>query len=273
VVSGRNIARAASRDIRVTSGPPFPPEQVDQRWGYEWASEDCHGWKPLEEFRVVQQVELTDKPFWVSEHRARRYRCPTTGKIITAPLPGDVVRSGLVGPRLSALLAHLIRDIAFLTTLPDPVTKRWGEKLLREAKQLFRTWHCREKLTKPEAERQLRRRHDAFLTLANRPPPRSETRKLTDRMRMHRREYFTFLDLPDFEPTNNGTERAHRFVVIDRKVTQGTRGVAGRRWCERIWTTVATCTQQHRSALRFLHDAVLAYVLRTPAPSLLPQIP
>jgi len=169
--------------------------------------------------------------------------------------------------------AHLIRDIAFLTTLPDPVTKRWGEKLLREAKKLFRTWHRRGKLTKPQADRQLRRRRDAFLALTNRPPPRNETRKLAERLRVHRREYFTFLELPEVEPTNNGTERAHRFVVIDRKITQGTRGFAGRRWCERIWTTVATCTQQHRSAFRFLHDAVLAYLLRAPAPSLLPQIP
>jgi len=387
---------------------PFPPEDVDLSWVYEWAPQDCRGWKPLEEFRVVQQVELADKPLQVIEYRARRYRCSTTGKIITAPLPEEVVRSGLVGPRLSALLAylkgachlsygslrkflaeigglrlstgqlvkvvmkasaaladcheqlratlpgqerlgvdetghpearrnlwtwcfhvpgpqpfswftidpsrgsevlkrvlgeefrgvlhcdyfsayrkyladtevsvqfcwaHLIRDIAFLTTLPDRVTKRWGEKLLRETKRLFRTWHRRGKLTKLQAERQLNRRREAFLALANRPPPRSETRKLAERLRVHRREYFTFLDMPDVEPTNNGTERAHRFVVIDRKVMQGTRGIAGRRWCERIWTTVATCAQQHRSAFRFLHDAVLAYLLRAPAPSLHSQTP
>jgi RHS repeat-associated protein len=32
--------------------------------------------------------------------------------------------------------AHLIRDIAFLTTRSDRATKRWGDKLLREAKRL-----------------------------------------------------------------------------------------------------------------------------------------
>jgi hypothetical protein len=28
------------------------------------------------------------------------------------------------------------------------------------------------------------------------------------------REHFTFLILPNVEPTNNGTERARRFVVV-----------------------------------------------------------
>jgi len=31
------------------------------------------------------------------------------------------------------------------------------------------------------------------------------------------------------EPTNNAMEQRFRFVVIDRKTTQGTRGEAGRR--------------------------------------------
>ena len=42
-----------------------------------------------------------------------------------------------------------------------------------------------------------------------------------------------------------------RFVVIDRKITQGTRGQAGRSWCERIWTVLATCAQRGRSAYLF----------------------
>ncbi len=39
------------------------------------------------------------------------------------------------------------------------------------------------------------------------------------------------------------------FVVIDRHITQGSRSEAGQRWLERIWTIVATCTQQS-TALR-----------------------
>jgi len=46
--------------------------------------------------------------------------------------------------------------------------------------------------------------------------------------------------------------KASRFVVIDRLVTQGTCGEKGRRWCERIWTVIATCVQQGRSVFNFL---------------------
>ena len=36
------------------------------------------------------------------------------------------------------------------------------------------------------------------------------------------------------EPTNNVAEQALRHCVVDLKVTQGTRGEAGKRWCERV---------------------------------------
>jgi transposase len=54
-------------------------------------------------------------------------------------------------------------------------------------------------------------------------------------------------------------------------VTQGTRSEAGDRWCERIWTVIATCGQQGRSVFEYLSAAVTADFHRTEAPSLLPQ--
>jgi hypothetical protein len=56
---------------------------------------------------VVQQVELPEKLFYVTEHRARRYRCVRTGRIVTAPLPAEVTKAGLMGPRLSTLACYL----------------------------------------------------------------------------------------------------------------------------------------------------------------------
>jgi hypothetical protein len=64
---------------------------------------------------------------------------------------------------------------------------------------------------------------------------------LADRFKKHGDSYFTFLTTPGVEPTNNRTEQAIRHVVIDRRITQGTRGHRGQRWCERAWTTLATC--------------------------------
>jgi hypothetical protein len=85
--------------------PPFPPEQVDQTCVYEWTTVPA-GWKPLRRFRVVQQVELVEKPYRVNEHRARRYRNLHTGQVRAARLPEEVRRGGLLGPRLTALVAY-----------------------------------------------------------------------------------------------------------------------------------------------------------------------
>jgi transposase len=73
------------------------------------------------------------------------------------------------------------------------------------------------------------------------------------------------------EPTNNLAEQAIRFVVLDRVVTQGTRSAAGNRWCERIWTAVATCTQQGRSVFDFLYACVVAHLAGQTGPSLLAE--
>jgi transposase len=75
------------------------------------------------------------------------------------------------------------------------------------------------------------------------------------------------------EPTNNLAEQAIRFVVIDRQITQGTRSETGRNWSERIWTTLATCTQQGRNVFGFLHQTILAHFHGQPPPSLLPNAP
>ena len=109
-----------------------------------------------------------------------------------------------------------------------------------------------------------------FLRQVRRPPDRNEAWTLADRFRKHGDSYFTFLTTPGVEPTNNLTEQAIRFVVIDRKITQGTRGDRGQRWCERIWTLLATCAQQGRSAFEFLVDSITAHWLDLPKPSLLP---
>jgi len=170
-------------------------------------------------------------------------------------------------------LAHLIRDVKFLTTLSDRVTKRYGERLLEQLRSLFRIIHRRESMKSTTFERALQRARQNILQVAKRPPPRIEAQNIADRFRQHGHAYFQFITTPGIEPTNNLAERAIRFVVIDRKVTQGTRGDAGRRWCERIWTTIASCGQQGRSVFEFLERAVHAHFARRPIPSLLCRSP
>lgn len=386
---------------------PFPPERVDHAWVYEWP-EPGPDWEPLDEFRTVQQVELVEKLFEVTEHRARLYRSRTTGEVIAAPLPQDVRLAGLVGPRLTALLAfqkgachmsytsiqtflgdvlglplstgqiakiiqkasvalgpshaeleaalpwqpvmnidetghpengrrlwtwgfhvpgphgftwfhidptrstevlyeflgetfsgvigcdyysvyrkfldetdavmqfcwaHLIRDVKFLTTLSDPVTRRYGQKLLTKIKCLFRIWHRRERMPQEKWERAAQRAAEAVLKRARRAPLRSEAQNIAQRFRDYPANYFTFLKVPGVEPTNNSMEQRMRFVAIDRKITQGTRGERGRRWCERMWTALATCVQRGRSAFQFLYQSIVAYFSGHTPPSLLAMPP
>ena len=90
------------------------------------------------------------------------------------------------------------------------------------------------------------------------------------RFRKHGEAYFTFITTPEIGPTNNAVEQALRFVVMDRRATQGTRSHKGRTFCERIWTVVGTCRMNNRSIFGYLCEAVTAWSKGLPAPSLLP---
>ena len=94
---------------------------------------------------------------------------------------------------------------------------------------------------------------------------------LANRFRKHGESYLRFITTPGVEPTNNLAEQAIRFVVIDRKITQGTRSEKGQRWLERIWTMMATCAQTGRSVCAFLQDSLSAYFGGEANPSLLPD--
>lgn len=98
--------------------------------------------------------------------------------------------------------AHLIRGVKYLVTLPDPVTRRFGGKLLATIKILFRTWHRREQTPADRWQREADRAKQSVLKVARRPPWRSERQNIAERF---------------------------RFVVIDRKITQGAHGPIRRR--------------------------------------------
>jgi len=383
--------------------PPFGPEQLDAVWDYTLeACPMCGGvlQNARRRPRIVQQVELIDKPVHVAEHRALMYWCPCCQRHHEAVLPPEVVKAGLVGPRLTALaaylkggchasystvqaflrdvlgvplsrgqlarlvtkasaaldrpyeqlrtalpdqarlnidetghkdggdacwtwcfraelftlfkidpsrgsdvlvevlgqefagvigadyfsayrkymadfnvmvqfcLAHLIRDVKYLTTL-DKATANYGRRLLDQLRRLFKIIHRRDTMTPRKFERALQRARRNVLKVARRPPPRNEASNIAQRFRKHGDAYFRFITTPSVAPTNNLAEQAIRFVVIDRRVTQGTRSDAGQRWCERIWTTIATCAQQGRSVFDFLQRAIHAHLTGQPPPSLL----
>jgi transposase len=176
------------------------------------------------------------------------------------------------GVLLQFCLAHLIRDVKFLTTLPDARDRAYGERLREALRQLFGVIHRREQLSAAVFQSQLEAARAEVIRCGTRGVPETKpSRNLAKRLEKHGESYFRFLTTPGVEPTNNLAEQAIRFVVLDRLVTQGTRSEAGNRWCERIWTVIATCGQQGRSVFEYLHAAVVASFHQTEAPSLLPQ--
>jgi transposase len=171
-------------------------------------------------------------------------------------------------------LAHLIRDVKFLTTLPDARDRAYGERLREGLRALFGVIHRREQLGPRTFQKQLEAARDEVWRQATEGvPPTPHGRNMAKRFARHGEAYFEFVTTPEVEPTNNLAEQAIRFVVIDRLVTQGTRGEAGRRWCERIWTVIATCSQQGRSVFEYLSAAVAAAFHETAVPSLLSGAP
>jgi transposase len=384
----------------------FTEDELDYRITYELEEVDPKEWEALDEWDVVQQIELKESPVEITEHRARRYRNRLTGEVLSTGLPEEITAAGLVGPRLSAYiaflkgachmsytniqtlladvygvgistgqiakittrkvsaalaapyeelraalpeqnnlgidetghkddgqqhwtwcfrahafivfhiaesrgsnvleqmlgkafdgvincdyfsayrrfmkdssaimqfcLAHLIRDVKFLAEQNDKVTRNWANRMLEDFDTLFSLIHRREELTERYFQNTIEKLRDKLINRFKSAPDRPGVRDLRNRFKLHAKQFFTFVTTPGIEPTNNFTEQAIRYIVIDRKVTQGTRGDRGQRWCERIWTTLSTCDLQQRSAFKFLTQAVQAFFRGEAAPSLLPQAP
>jgi transposase len=175
------------------------------------------------------------------------------------------------GVLLQFCLAHLIRDVKSLTTLPDPRDRGYGERLREALRSLFAVIHRREKLSSEVFQRELEAARAEVLRCGTQEVPETRpSRNLAQRFETHGESYFRFVTTPGVEPTNNLAEQAIRFVVIDRLITQGTRSEVGNRWCERIWTVIASCVQQGRSLFSYLEAAVGAWFEGAEAPSLLP---
>jgi hypothetical protein len=180
-------------------------------------------------------------------------------------------------------IAHLIRDIKFLVTRPDAPTRAYGEKLLNAVKAIFKVIHRHEILAPDDFRAALEQAKTEIMRIGIDEVPsqldedgkekKREARNMAERFRKHGEAYFTFITTPRMDPTNNVAEQAIRFIVIDRHVTQGTRSAKGRRANERLWSVIATCALQGRSAFEFILQAVQADFHDEPAPSLLPEPP
>ena len=90
--------------------PAFSPEEIDEVREYRLnCCPDCGGAVSVgpKEARVVQQVELIERPIEIVEHRAEGCWCQRCKKVVYASLPATVQKGGLLGPELTALVGYL----------------------------------------------------------------------------------------------------------------------------------------------------------------------
>lgn len=168
-------------------------------------------------------------------------------------------------------LAHLIRDVKFLVDSNDASLKRYGTKILDALRELFHTIHQRDTMSADAFMAQLEKNKMAVIKAATGyVPVRSEALNMAKRFRENGQQYFTFITNPGVDPTNNCAEQAIRFVVIYRRVSQGTRSPRGSIACERFFTVIASCALQGRSAFAFIKQSLQHYFQSLPPPSLLP---
>ena len=183
------------------------------------------------------------------------------------------------GVLIQFCLAHLIREVKYRCEFPEPSVQRYGQALLTELRELFSTLHRRPELSQRAFALALATAEakvwDAALEPMLQPQHYPDGKVhglieiLAQRFCDHGEGYFRFITSPHIPPTNNSAEQAMRFVVMDRHMTQGTRSERGRNFCERLWTIMATCALQKRSAYHWMHEAILAHFNGQPAPSLL----
>ena len=178
--------------------------------------------------------------------------------------------------------AHIKRDLIAIAERCG-VSTAVGQRLLELEQQLFHQWHrCREgQISRQELQvltTPIRQAFEAKLKEVSElggtrgeKTPWSSTVGTCREMLKVAPAFWTFLEHPGVEPTNNAAERALRPAVIHRKLSYGVQSRRGGLCHSRLLTVTTTLKQQGRDVLEFLVEAWEAHRYGKPAPSLLPQ--
>jgi transposase len=151
--------------------------------------------------------------------------------------------------------AHLMREIKQLAK-DNVLTKN----IYKGFKKLFaQIQTLREKpppLTKRQAiKKQMLKQLKNLLTRLTR---HHGTKKFVTKVTNGLEQWFTCIDYPEVEPTNNTAERALRELVVQRKIIGGLRRPKGATTMERIMTMITTWKQQGLDVLSNLKTAIAA---------------
>ena len=170
--------------------------------------------------------------------------------------------------RLQFCWAHLIREVRYIGDKKDHKTSQYGKRIERKIKEMFKVVHERDKISPQKWKRRMNIQKEKLLkSMRWGVPDDKDAQKLLRRVLEWETEYFRFIHEP-IPPTNNIAEQTIRNVVIDRRITQGTRSTWGNQWLERFWSILTTCEQQGRNLFDFMLQTLTHYISNTPAPSI-----
>ena len=101
-------------------------------------------------------------------------------------------------------MAHLIRDVKFLLTLPAREDQAYGQRLRDALRDLFAVIHDREKMTVVGFRKALEAARQQVLRAATTCVPNTKhARNMAKRFRENGEAYFRFITTPGIDPTNN----------------------------------------------------------------------
>jgi transposase len=186
----------------------------------------------------------------------------------------DRAKMYYVAKHLQWCWAHLIRDIQAMIDSGVPDRVGFGNLMMTQVKEIFRTWHRYktheitwdefQKLAIPQAVK------INELLYAGTGSHDSKLRNQCKSLHTHNQRLWMFIANRGVEPTNNQAERALRGAVIYRKLSFGTQSEQGSRFVERIFSVAETCRMQKRNVFQFLVEAIQAELACRQATKLLP---
>jgi len=106
-------------------------------------------------------------------------------------------------------LAHLIRDVKFLTELPDQVTAAYGQRVLEGLRQMFHVIHRRETLAPARFQRALEKAREELVAVGQRAPPRHRSPDHGPTFSGAWADYFRFITTPGVAPDQQSRRAGH----------------------------------------------------------------
>jgi transposase len=177
--------------------------------------------------------------------------------------------------------AHLKRDLTAIAERSG-VSQMIGLALLKRQQRLFRWWHRVRDGTMSRADFAtavvaLRQGFKAELESAvtipiakNEKTPLAKTVRTCEQLLKIEPALWTFVTVPDVEPTNNAAEQALRQAVIWRRTSFGSQSLAGSQFVARLLSVVTSLKAQQRDVWDFLTLVCQAARFDLPMPSLIP---